>query len=143
MDLSSTTSDNLTEMLAKIIEFTERRQSLITQNIVNVNEAGYLPKDLDVTGFAELMTNAVTEHVRNEHLLLRDSANIKFGANGSFESLPIVDEEAKRLFQNDTRKYLKLQLEKLSENLLNNRIATQLLGQKQEQSSALSNIHLD
>ena len=99
MNLSSKITDNVTELLALILEFTGRRQEILTQNIKGVQTAGFVPRDLDVEKFAELMTEAISEHVRSRRLLLRDSENVKFGLSGSFEVLPIVDEEARQLFE--------------------------------------------
>ncbi len=139
MDLSSIITDNVTEVLVKIIEFTERRHEILTHNVVELRQPGFLPKDLDAAGFADLMMEGISEHVRNERLVLCDSENIKFGADGSFESLPIVDETAMELLRNDTRDYLRLQIQKLSENTLNNMVATELLRQKQIQNRTLNN----
>jgi len=134
MNLSSTTTDNVTELLVKILEFTERRRRILMQNIKHIDTVGFVPKDLDVTEFADVMTEAILEHIQSKRLLLRDSENIKFGKGGSFESPPIVDEHAKRLFENDTAEYLELQIKKLSENLINNRVAAELLGQRHGRS---------
>jgi hypothetical protein len=131
MNLSSTITDNIAELLAKIIEFTERRHRILTHNIEAVETPGFVPGDLDVAEFADLITEAVSEHVRSKRLLLRDSENVKFGPGGSFEIIPIVDDYAKWLFENDTEKYLKLQIDKLSENLINKRTAAELLAVKQ------------
>ena len=138
MNLSSIITDNVTELLVKILEFTERRRRILLQNIKHVDTEGFVPEDLDAAEFAELMTEAISEHIRSKRLLLRDSKNIKFGEGGGFESPPIVDEYAKHLFENDTAKYLELQIEKLSENLINNRVAVELLGQRQGQSQTSS-----
>jgi flagellar basal body rod protein FlgB len=134
MNLSSTTTDNVTELLVKIREFTERRRRILMQNVKHIDTVGFVPKDLDVTEFADVMTEAILEHIQSKRLLLRDSENIKFGKGGSFESPPIVDEHAKRLFENDTAEYLELQIRKLSENLINNRVAAELLGQRHGRS---------
>ena len=133
MTLSSTVTDNITELLVKITDFTKRRYELLMQNIANLNTAGFIPKDLDVDEFAELITQAISEHVRSQRLLLCDGENIKFGSNGQFESLPIIDEEAKQLFEKNVKKYLQLQVEKLSENLFNSKLAAELLKEKQRQ----------
>ncbi len=138
MNLSSIITDNVTELLVKILEFTERRRRILLQNIKHVDTEGFVPEDLDVAEFAELMTEAISEHIRSKRLLLRDSKNIKFGKGGGFESPPIVDEYAKHLFENDTTKYLELQIEQLSENLINNRVAVELLGQRQGRSRTSS-----
>ena len=138
MNLSSIVTDNVTELLVKILEFTERRRRILLQNIKHVDTEGFVPEDLDVAEFAELMTEAISEHIRSKRLLLRDSKNIKFAKGGGFESPPIVDEYAEHLFGNDTAKYLELQIEKLSENLINNRVAVELLGQRQGRSRTSS-----
>ncbi len=127
----STITDNVTELLAKILEFTERRQKILTHNIKAVEAPGFVPRDLDVAEFADLMSEAVVEHIRSKRLLLRDSSNVNFGPAGSFQTVPIVDEYAKWLFENDTKKYLKYQIDQLSENLINNRTANELLDLRQ------------
>jgi hypothetical protein len=127
MNLSSIITDNIAELLTKILEFTERRHGVLTNNIKAVETPGFVPRDMDVAEFADLITEAVTEHIRSKRLLLRDSEHVKFGGGGNFETVPIVDDYAKWLFENDTEKYLTLQIEKLSENLINKRTAAQLL----------------
>ncbi len=131
MKLASTITDNVTELLLKIIDFTERRRLVIRNNITNVNTPGYIPQDLDVECFAELMTRAVAEHVRSERLVLCDSENIKFGAEGAFESLPVADEQSDKFLEEDPQGYLEQQVDRLAETLLNNKVARQLLRQKQ------------
>ena len=139
MNLSQTLIDNITEVLLKIIEFTKTRDEIITQNILNVKADGFVPKDVDVPGFADVMAQAISEYIRNERLLLCDSENIKFGANGDFDILPIVDEHAKDLFENDIKAYLTLQIKRLSENTLNQKVAGELLRQRHHQSVEMIN----
>ena len=131
MNLSSTITDNIAELLATIIEFTERRHEILMHNIEAVEMPDFVPVDLNVAEFAGLITEAVSEHVRSKRLLLRDSENVKFGPGGSFETISIVDDYAKWLFENDTEKYLKLQIDKLCENLVNKRTAAEMLDGKQ------------
>ncbi len=131
MDISLTASDNLTEVLEKIIEFTSRRDKVLTRNIEKFNTDGFVPKDLDVTGFADLMTMAVAEHIENDRLLLRDNDNIRFGRAGSFETANVVDSRAAKLLKVNRKKYIEMQVNKLSENLVNKRMALELLEQKQ------------
>ncbi len=132
MNLTSLITDNVTEILVKIIEFTRTRQKILTQNITNVNNAGFVPKELAVNEFSGLLNNALNEHIRNQRLLLRDTENIKFGVKGSFEVKPMVDEHSKELFEENRDEYLELQITKLLENSLNQRVAAELLRQKQK-----------
>ncbi len=129
MSLSALITDNITEILVKVIEFTQTRQKILTQNINNIHRPGFVPRDLPVGEFSDLLNSALSEHARNQRLLLYDTENIKFGAAGSFEVRPVVDEYAKELFEENRDQYLELQIDKLLENSLNQRIAAALLRQ--------------
>ncbi|MHC4603111.1 MAG: hypothetical protein ACYS6W_07245 [Planctomycetota bacterium] len=131
MNLSSMVTDNITELLVKIIEFTHARQKILIQNINNIDIPGFAPKDLVVDEFSVVLNDAIVEHIHNQRLLLRDTENIKFGDSGSVEAKPIVDKYAKELLEENQDKYLELQINKLLENSLNQRIAAKLLKQKQ------------
>ena len=139
MNVCSNITDNVTELLVHIVEFTERRNKLLMNNVLEYNRPGFTPMDLDVTGFADLMTDAVSEHVQNERLLLRDTETIRFGCEGVFESSPVADESAKKLIKNDIRKYLKVQIRKVTENLFNKRVASDLLAKKRSREAMLEN----
>jgi hypothetical protein len=135
MKLSTTTIDNITEVLTRIVEFTDRRRDVLTRNLFDYKIAGFQPKDLPVCEFAECMTEAVSEHIRSKRLLLCDRKNVSFGEEGSFDVDPIIDLKAKALLKTNTKDYLQMQIHKLSENLMNNRIAVELLKQKQQRTS--------
>jgi len=131
MNLSSPVTDNITELLVKIIEFTHTRQKILTQNINNIHSPGFVPKDLVVDEFSVVLSEAINEHIQNQRLVLRDTENIKFGICGSFEVKPVVDKNAKELLKENRNEYIELQINKLLENSLNQRIAAKLLKQKQ------------
>ena len=135
MNLMSLITDNITEILVKIIEFTHNRQKILSQNITNVNKPGFVPKELAVEEFSNLLNNALEEHIRNQRLILRDTENIKFGVRGSFEVKPMADKHSKELLEKNRDKYLELQINKLLENSLNQRVAAKLLRQKQQMVS--------
>ena len=135
MNLTSLITDNITEILVKIIEFTHIRQKILTKNIINVNNPKYEPKELAVNEFSDLLNNAIDEHVQNQRLILCDTENIKFGISGSFEIKPVVDEYSKKLRVKKRNEYLKLQINRLLENSLNQRVATELLRLKQKTAS--------
>jgi hypothetical protein len=99
--------------------------------ITNIHDPGFVPKDLAVDEFSNSLNNAIDEHIRNQRLVLRDTENVKFGVSGSFEVKPLVDECGKELLEESRDEYLELQINKLSENSLNQRVAAELLRQKQ------------
>ena len=131
MNLTSLITDNITELLVKIIEFTHARQKILTGNINNIYRSEFVPKDLAVDEFADLLNDALGEHILNQRLLLYDTENIKFGFRGTFVAKPIVDEYAKELLEKNPDEYLELQIDRLLENSLNQRVAAELLKQKQ------------
>ena len=135
MNLPSTITDNITELLIKIIEFTQTRQKILTQNINKIDSLGFEPKDLEVDEFSELLHNAINEHARSQRLVLRDTENIKFGTAGTFDVTPIIDKYSKELLEENRDEYLELQINKLLENSLNQRVAAELLKQKQGMAS--------
>jgi len=132
MKLLAPATDNISELLVKIIEFTHVRQKVLTQNINNVHSPGFMPKDMAVEEFSALLNEAVDEHIRNRRLVLRDAGSIKFGFNGSFIAEPVLDEYARGLLEENPDEYLGLQIKKLVENSLNQQVAAELLRQRQE-----------
>lgn len=137
MNITTLITDNISELLVKIIEFTHNRQKILTRNINNIHEPGFIPKDLAVDEFTEVLNYAIEEHIRNQRLVLRDTENIKFGINGSFEVETIIDEHAKELLEEDKDEYIEIQISKLLENSLNQRIAAELLKHKHRTISIL------
>ena len=132
MKVTTTTIDNITDILTKIVDFTDRRRELLTRNIFDYRTSDFQPKDMPICEFTKCMTEAVTEHLRSQRLLWCDRDNVTFGEMGVFDVLPMIDSEAAALLNTDTKKYLQLQIYKLSENLMNNRIAVELLKQKRQ-----------
>jgi flagellar basal body rod protein FlgB len=130
MNLTSLITDNITELLVKIIEFTQSRQKILTQNINNIHSPGFVPKDLAVDEFSDSLTYAINEHTRSRRLLFCDTKNIKFGAAGRLEVRPTMDKYAKKLLEENRNEYIELQINKLLENSLNQRVAAELLRQK-------------
>jgi flagellar basal body rod protein FlgB len=135
MNLPTLTADNISEVLLKIIEFTQTRQKILIQNINTIHSDGFAPKDLPVEEFSKLMSQALSEHAATGRLVLKDGQNVKFGANGTFEATVIIDENAKILFEQNRDEYLHMQIDKMLENSLNLRIAADLLKQKQANES--------
>jgi len=132
MNLTSLVTDNIAELLVKVIEFTCTRQKIIIRNITNMNNPGFVPKKLAVKEFSSLLNNAINEHIQNQRLLLRDTESFKFGESGSFKIKPTEDKQSKLLLEKNRDEYLEDQINRLLENSLNQKVATELLRQKQE-----------
>jgi len=132
MNLSPAVTDNISELLVKIIAFTQTREAILTENINNARDSGFVPKDLAVDEFSSLMNSALNEHICNRRLILRDTENIKFGPAGSFQIRPFVDTSAKTLLEENPDRYIEEQLNRLMENRLNQKIAAELLRRKEK-----------
>ena len=131
MNLTQLLTDNVTEILIKIVKFTQTRQKILIKNIIDVRNPGFVPKELEVNEFSNVLNHAIDEHVQNQRLVLRDTENIKFGASGSIEFKPIIDEYGTKLLQENKEEYIERQISKLWENSLNQKLAAELLRQKQ------------
>ena len=136
MNLLSLNIDNVTEMLVKVIAFTQSRQKIITQNINNLHGSDFVPMDLAVYEFCGVLNEAIGEHARTRRLVLCDTENIKFGECGSFDFRPMIDIRAKEMLEESSDKYIEMQIGKLLENALNQRIAAELLKHRQTMISA-------
>jgi len=138
MDTLSLVTDNITDLLVKILEFTRLRQKTLTRNIHNLGKRDFLPEDLPVQEFSNVVNRALAEHIQHRRLLLRDTQNIRFGEDGKMDIAPITDELAKTLLQENQDEYLELQIDKLLENSLNQKLAAQLLKHKQATITTVS-----
>lgn len=130
MDLLSLIPDNVTEVLTAILRFTELRRRILHANIHGVDVSGFVPQDMPVREFAEVLNDALAEHLRSRRLLFRDTTNITFGPNSSTRVRPVIDEGALALLAKDRDEYMELQVGKLLENALNRKVAMELLAQK-------------
>ena len=138
MKIKSPGKDNVNDILNMIVEFTNRREKQLSENIINVNTEGYKPQDLDVSGFTYLMSLALSEHLLSERLVLQDSSTVKFGSNGTFEAVPQIDDKSTELLFSNKKQYLKAQLKKMAENIINRKSAVQMIEQKSNNSSRLN-----
>ena len=137
MNLQSMITDNVTELLVKIVEFTQNRQKVLTRNINNMHCPGFVPMDLAVDEFSDLMNIAIEEHLQNKRLVLCDTDNIRFGSGGSLEVEPVIDVCALELLEESRDEYLEEQINRLLENALNQRVAAELLRERFSMSSVL------
>lgn len=129
MDVAATTTENINEVLNCILEFTERRKEVLSRNIFDFRVIGFVPMDLPSAEFAQCMTRALTEYFCRNRLLFCDTSHVQFGPNGKFRTDPVPDEQAMDLLNKNQSQYIQNQIRKLSENLLNNRIAAELIRQ--------------
>lgn len=127
MDMLSLIPDNLSELLVKILQFTEQRRDILYRNIHNARTPAFIPYDMPVLEFAEALNSALAEHIQNRRLLFCDTENIKFGPKSSMQVAPVIDDAARALLAENREEYLESQVNKLLENSLNRKVAAELL----------------
>jgi len=130
-------TDNIAELLVKIIGFTQLRRKILIRNINSMHTPDFEPRDLAVEEFSELLTIAISEHDAHKRLVFCDGRHIKFGPRGSFAAATIIDRKSKDLLEKDLNEYLNVQINKLLENSINQRIALRLLKKKQTKKNCL------
>jgi len=127
MELLSLISDNLSELLVKIVRFTELRRDVLYENIHRTRTPGFAPRDLPILEFVQILNGAIAEHLQHERLLFSDTENIRFGKNGSMDVTPLPDDAAQTLLLTNRDEYMEFQVGKLLENSLNRKVARELL----------------
>ena len=132
MNLTSLITDNIAEILIRIVKFTHKRQKILIQNIINAHKPNFVPQELHVDEFSIVVNDAIEEHIRNQRLVLYDTENIKFCVDGDMEVTPIVDEYGEKLLKENRDEYFEWQTDKLWENSLSQKVAAELLKQKEE-----------
>jgi hypothetical protein len=123
-------ADNISEVLVKIINFTQLRRRVLQENLHKAGHAGFTPQDMPVREFAEAINMAVAEHLQNHRLLFHDTPSIRFGPYNTMEVQPVADPYACALLQTNPDQYTEVQIRKLLENCLNRKVAEELLRQK-------------
>lgn len=143
MELLSYIPDNLSELLVKIVRFTEMRRDVLYENIHNTRTPEYTPRDMPVMEFVQALDGAIAEHLQRQRLLFCDTENIKFGKNSAMKVTPVPDASAKNLLQRDRDEYVEAQVGKLLENSLNRKVAKELLRLKCGPTSDLASLPTD
>lgn len=130
-------ADNISDVLVKIVYFTQLRRRVLHANLHSLDRPDFTPHDLPVQEFADVLSAAVAEHLQSRRLLYRDTTHIQFGPNNTMQVWPMADLSAYELLQTNPDEYMELQIQKLLENCLNRRVAEELLRQKSGASSPL------
>ncbi len=131
MTCLSSMSDNISELLMLIIKFTTYRHRILLKNLRHIDMHNYVPQDLPVKDFSELIGTAISEHTTRQRLVLYDTDTIQFNPGGDIQIRPQEDPLASRLHRKDRNAYRSYINEKLRENRLNQNIAVQLLKDKE------------
>jgi len=129
-------SDNLIEILLKVLEFTQIRQKILVSNFRDSDKPGFSPTDLPCREFSDILNIALNEQEKSNRLLFIDTNNIKFLRGSRFEARAVPDNYARYLLKISRERYLRFQVDKIIENALNQKFAAQLLRQKRQPTTS-------
>ena len=124
-------ADIINDLLVLLTQFTLQRRNVLTRNLRRMNDPSFVPCDLAVEDFSDILNAAITEYVVNHRLLLRDTEAIHFGPQATVRLEPLPDHHGQQLRTQCKADYIQYQLDKLAENALNERLALKLLSIKQ------------
>ena len=115
-------------VLERIMQFTARRQTLISSNIANISTPGYQPVDVSMEGFQEQLGEAIdARRSRGGRgpLAIGDSADVEIHSNGMQLHPEPVGENL--LFQDGNDRNLERIMQDLVSNFLTYRTASELI----------------
>jgi flagellar basal-body rod protein FlgB len=79
-------------VIESVLSFANQRHAVLLNNVANVDTPGYRAKDLPEVDFQSALRSAVeSRRTGAEPLELRNSRNIRRGADGGVEFTPVTD----------------------------------------------------
>ena len=116
--------------LARVVQFTEKRQQVIAHNIANINTPRYVAKDLDVSAFQKSLRGAIDRRRGsvdpvNGALHHQDSRNVEFHKQGL--NVKPVELNRNVLFHDRGNRNLERQMQDMVENVMVHTAALRML----------------
>jgi flagellar basal-body rod protein FlgB len=129
MLLSSVVNSDTVVALEKLAAFTEDRHRVLLGNIANLDTPGYRPKDVDLAGFREALSEALARRTRTGEASLKveDGAGWQVDPNGRVEVRPAEVEPQNVLFHDGTNAQAERQMSELAKNAMVHQTALELL----------------
>ena len=129
MLLSSVVNSDTVVALEKLAAFTEDRHRVLLGNIANLDTPGYRPKDVDLPGFREALSEALARRTRTGEasLKLEDGPGWQVDPSGHVEVRPVEVEPQNVLFHDGTNAQAERQMSELAKNSMVHQVALELL----------------
>jgi len=140
MLLSSLVNSGSVVALEKLAAFTEERHRVLLTNIANLDTPGYRPKDVDLAGFRQALSEALARRVRDGEagLKVEQGQTWRIDGNGCVEVRPIEVEPQNVLFHDGTNARAERHMSELAKNAMVHQVALELLrGRYNSMMSAL------
>jgi flagellar basal-body rod protein FlgB len=112
-----------------MLDFTQARHRMLTENIANVDTPHYQAKHLDVDGFQASLCKALDRRrqTRSPELVLAPTDQVRQAASGELVVKPQVEPAENILFHDRTNMSIERQMAALAENAMMHQTVTELL----------------
>ena len=129
MLLSSVVNSGSVVALEKLAAFTEGRHRVLLANIANLDTPGYRPKDVDLAGFRQALSEALARRTRTNEagLTVDDGGSWRVDRSGRVELRPVEVEPQNVLFHDGTNAGAERQMSELAKNAMVHQVALELL----------------
>jgi len=122
--------DGALPVLERMVQFTERRHRLLTDNIANLSTPFFKPVDLDTDSFQRQLGQAIDDRRRSATpvagpLRLRDSGQVRFQPDGLDVRPQATNDNV--LFHDQNNRSLERTMQHLAENTMAHNMAIEML----------------
>ncbi len=112
----------------RVAEFAEARNTVLVDNIANIDTPGYRTRDLSVDEFQKMLGAAMDGCRRSGGpLRFRGTRNISVGPNGSLSFQPIERSDNDQLYHDGGNRSVEQEMSELAKNTLLHRVATEVM----------------
>jgi flagellar basal-body rod protein FlgB len=132
--------DRSTGVAQKLATFTEARQTVLAENVANIDTPFYKARDLPLAEFQQMLTQAIEQGGRTGgSLRLRSTRSIEIGPDGRMTFKPAERPRNNILFHDNGNRSIETEMSEMVKNTLLHRIAVEILRkQYQGLESAIS-----
>ncbi len=120
-------------VLEQVMNFTEARHEVLTNNISNLDTVGYKMRDLDVKGFYATLDNAINRRDKRgvgAPLDMKSSRNFSWDRQGGLSAREVPAKDSNILFHDRNNRSVEKQMSLMAKNAMMHNVATELLRQQ-------------
>lgn len=125
--------DRSTVVAQRLATFTEARQSVLAENVANIDTPFYKVRDLPLAEFQEMLTQAIERSGRTGGpLVLRSTRGIEVGPDGRMTFTPAERSQNNILFHDNGNRSIETEMSEMVKNTLLHRVAVEVLRKQYE-----------
>jgi flagellar basal-body rod protein FlgB len=131
--LSSLFDRGAPALARKLATFAEARQSVLADNIANIDTPGYKARDLPLAEFQQMLARASEEsRATGGPLRFQSTRGVDVAADGNMTFTPVEREENNILFHDQGNRSIETEMSEIVKNALMHRVAVEVLRKQYE-----------